>query len=288
MKPLGRYSWLDQLLYLWCKGWAHKRMFRDPRLLSDAKAFQQYNYQGGQYVLHDFLGYSQLEGLNVLDWGCGDGGKTLYYRCEARAASVCGIDLQEKKLELARQLAEEKGETQWATFVKSDGTNLPFSDASFDIIISNSAFEHVEQGLIATTLRECVRVLKPGGLALLRFHPYRSRWGSHLMLYVPIPWAHHLFPEQILLNVWKELYFKAEAEGHDHEHDPEHVAQAQSIKAIYYLNGITVCQFEQIIRKSGFSILKQRVSNLKITKCLAWGPLKDYFCDHMIYILQPN
>ncbi|MEH6636965.1 MAG: methyltransferase domain-containing protein [Halioglobus sp.] len=46
-----------------------------------------------------------------------------------------------------------------------DGNKIPFPDASFDNVISNQVFEHVEQP--DTYLDESYRVLKPGGLFLI-------------------------------------------------------------------------------------------------------------------------
>ena len=51
-----------------------------------------------------------------------------------------------------------------------DVENLSFADAQFDFIVSNDVFEHVPDPLLA--FKECVRVLRPGGimLATIPFH----------------------------------------------------------------------------------------------------------------------
>lgn len=52
-----------------------------------------------------------------------------------------------------------------------DVMNLSYQDESFDIIVSNDVLEHIPDP--ARALRECCRVLKPGGtvLATFPFHP---------------------------------------------------------------------------------------------------------------------
>jgi SAM-dependent methyltransferase len=46
-----------------------------------------------------------------------------------------------------------------------DGNNFPFDDASFDSVVANEVFEHVFNP--DQFLREMLRILKPGGVALL-------------------------------------------------------------------------------------------------------------------------
>jgi SAM-dependent methyltransferase len=49
--------------------------------------------------------------------------------------------------------------------VKMDVTGIPFDDASFDVILCSHVLEHVQDD--RTAMRELLRILKPGGWAIL-------------------------------------------------------------------------------------------------------------------------
>jgi len=92
-------------------------------------------------------------GENVLEVDCGPG--VLAKRMQERGAHVIGTDLSSVAVERARA----KGIP--AQQVDVDTTPLPFKDASFDTVVSNSMIEH--RFFPERSLDECVRVLKPGG-----------------------------------------------------------------------------------------------------------------------------
>src|ERR687892_1666308 len=71
-------------------------------------------------------------------------------------------------------------------FALADGMALPFTSASFDLVLSHAVIEHVADAPLY--LRECARVLAPGGRVYLSTAPYLSFAGAHLpRLRVPIP-----------------------------------------------------------------------------------------------------
>lgn len=103
----------------------------------------------------------KLEGLRVLDIGCGDAG-VLIALAEA-GADAYGIEPFEPSVRRGRVRAEEYG-------VKIDlragvAETLPFEDASFDLVLLDNVLEHVQDR--ERTLDEIVRVLRPGGILYL-------------------------------------------------------------------------------------------------------------------------
>ena len=76
-------------------------------------------------------------------------------------------------------------------FALADGMALPFATGAFDLVLSHAVIEHVADAPLY--LRECARVLAPGGRVYLSTAPYLSFAGAHLpRLKVPVP-LHLLF-----------------------------------------------------------------------------------------------
>lgn len=138
------------------------------------------------------LAYLERAGITtfdrVLDDGCGGGGMCVSFAEEAR--SVVGIDPGERFRGVGTRLAAEKGVSN-VRFADADGTALPFSNGTFDLVLSHSVIEHVSDPL--AYLKEARRVLAPGGVMLLNTAPHLSTSGSHLPKYkLPLPLPLHL------------------------------------------------------------------------------------------------
>ncbi|HJR58834.1 MAG TPA: class I SAM-dependent methyltransferase [Vicinamibacterales bacterium] len=119
----------------------------------------------------------------ILDAGCGGGGMPLSLAEEARF--VVGIDPAERFQEAGVKLGRERSLAH-LHFALADGMYLPFPDGSFDLVLSHAVIEHVADAPLY--LRECARVLAPGGRMYLSTAPYLSFAGAHLpRLKVPIP-----------------------------------------------------------------------------------------------------
>ena len=97
-------------------------------------------------------------GQRVLDIGCGTGVVALTAaRC---GATVTGADLTPALLEVARYNAVLAGVA--INFQEADVEALPFSDASYDVVLSQ--FGHMFGPRPAVAVAEMLRVLKPGGV----------------------------------------------------------------------------------------------------------------------------
>jgi 2-polyprenyl-3-methyl-5-hydroxy-6-metoxy-1,4-benzoquinol methylase len=111
------------------------------------------------------LDYDGAEGLNVLDVGCGQGIDLA--RFALAGATVTGIDLTPRHVELARQHIDAMGLT--GTVVEGDAEDLPFESESFDRVTSNGVLHHTPD--FNAALREIRRVLRPGGeTRLILYH----------------------------------------------------------------------------------------------------------------------
>jgi SAM-dependent methyltransferase len=119
----------------------------------------------------------------ILDAGCGGGGMPL--SLAEHAAHVVGIDPIDRFGQAGVVIAREKRLSN-LVFARADGMALPFKDGSFDLVLSHAVIEHVSDA--PRYLRECRRVLAPGGLFYLSTAPYLSFAGAHLpRLKIPVP-----------------------------------------------------------------------------------------------------
>lgn len=155
---------------------------------ADRRFRSEYDYALFEYYrsakVFAFLDVAGVEMAGrVLDAGCGGGGMPLSFAEEAR--QVVAIDLIDRFRDAGTRLAAERGIGN-IEFLQADGTALPFPDAAFDAVLSHAVIEHVADA--PRYLRECRRVLKPGGWMYLSTAPYLSFAGAHLpRLKVPVP-----------------------------------------------------------------------------------------------------
>ena len=104
-------------------------------------------------------------GMQLLDVGCGPGSITLGLAEIVAPGEVVGIDAQSKQIEQSRELASARGRTN-VRFETADVYQLPFADATFDIVFAHAVFMHLREP--ARALVELRRVLCPDGIAALR------------------------------------------------------------------------------------------------------------------------
>lgn len=101
-----------------------------------------------------------VQGLRVLDVGCGRGVGVQLLLEQFGAAHVCGVDLDTRQIERAKKRLATRFSGRFTLGVGSVET-LPFEDATFDAVFDFGMLHHVpvwQQGI-----SEIRRVLKPGG-----------------------------------------------------------------------------------------------------------------------------
>jgi len=106
--------------------------------------------------------------LLILDAGCGTGGTTTRL---AQFGNVVGIDLAWEALRPAR--------THDLRLARASIDRLPFADAVFDVVTSFEVIYHLGVSSDVDALVELRRVLKRGGLLLLRVPAHDWLRGEH-------------------------------------------------------------------------------------------------------------
>lgn len=120
------------------------------------------------------VGLSRLApGDRVLDVACGTGDLSEAFAA-AGAAEVVGADFTPGMLERARERAATLAPERRPRYELADATDLPFADATFDVV--SIAFGIRNVGDPPKALREFHRVLRPGGrVVILEFSTPRNR-----------------------------------------------------------------------------------------------------------------
>ena len=101
-----------------------------------------------------------LEGLTVLDVGCGGG-----LLCEPMArlgADVTGIDAAERNIKIARLHAEQSGVT--VDYQATTSEALAAQGKTFDLVLNMEVVEHVDN--VPLYMKSCADLVAPGGLML--------------------------------------------------------------------------------------------------------------------------
>lgn len=131
----------------------------------------------------------------TLDFGCGPGGRTVCWKRKFGTSHFVGIDNSLVHLRSALSFSKSQCE-RGLSYLLSRGEELPFSDETFDTILSFDVLEHVDD--VKECMWECQRVLKTGGFLFLVFPPYYSPTGLHINQFTSVPWLNLLFDKKTI------------------------------------------------------------------------------------------
>ncbi len=124
---------------------------------------------GRREILRDALRRHLSPSLTreILDIGCGPGGNILILQEFGR---VTGLDISESALSFAKNRG-------FARLISASAENIPFPDASFDMVSALDMLEHVEEQ--EKVLAGAFRILKTGGIFLVTVPAHPWLWSAH-------------------------------------------------------------------------------------------------------------
>jgi ubiquinone/menaquinone biosynthesis C-methylase UbiE len=213
---------------------------------------------GAEQALELFGTWGVLQSTDVVDIGCGAGQKTLVW-AEHGARSVVGLDPDPARVAAAEQLSEARGMSDVVRYEVGIAEDAPLPAASADVVIATEVMEHLPDP--SGFLRECERILRPGGRVLLNFKTFYSPRGAHITDWVPIPWNHLLFRERTLVRVLGRM---AAVEPYLSYHYPSLLEQPPPTDLVTLadggLNRITLRGFDRLLDQSGLEVIERRLT----------------------------
>ncbi|MBL7810637.1 MAG: class I SAM-dependent methyltransferase [Bacteroidetes bacterium] len=225
----------------------------------------------------------------VLEIGCGEAGVLKAFT--DLGCQTFGIELEESRLEFARQFMAEELKAGKVQFLNKDIYDVNVQTdigEAFDLVILKDVIEHIPDQ--AKFMPQLHKLLKPGGRVFFAFPPWYMPYGGHQQV-LPgkaasrLPW-YHLLPGPMYPGMLKLLGMPANS-----------IATMLEIRS----TGISIQRFEKICRNSGFAIESRRfylfnpIYKFKFgirprlqNKLVAGIPrLRDFFTMGMYYIVKP-
>jgi SAM-dependent methyltransferase len=145
-----------------------------PDFSSQMKSQAAARYSLEPYII-DFARFPEGRGKDVLEVGVGMGGDHELWAAQ-KPSRLCGVDLTERAIEFTSSRLALTG--LHSELQKADAENLPFPDASFDIVYSWGVLHHTPD--TSKAFAEVARVLRSGGHARIMIYHTWSLTGLML------------------------------------------------------------------------------------------------------------
>lgn len=197
--------------------------------LEQLKKHSEDNYSK---FLDSVMSYAR-EGSKILDLGCGVGVMTAFLH--GKGHDCFGVDISPLFIREAKRKSKGK-------FRVMDVTDLKFRDSSFDVVISAETIEHVLDP--EAMLKEAARVLKKGGLLMLRFPNQQNKFKQALSILKKKP-----------LFELKEPNLSSEVFGEDE--DLCYVASSADIKLTLKKLGLKILESKPFFWRAGLIVARK-------------------------------
>ena len=257
---------------------------------TDPFEFAHWEYARAADIVRAFTPEIHLKNQHVLDLGTGFGGKLVYYQ-QLEPASITTVDIRPDFSAVAQAFVAQKGEQVPIHFVTADAAALPFADHTFDMVISNETFEHIQAPLPA--LQELARVTRPHGRVFISFPPYYAPWGAHLNNWITLPWVQVIFSERTLIEAANRLEEELQL---NRRLAPEARLDLRGCATLPHINRITLQRFESLLRQVPLQVVRKTYLGPGWRRRPKWHALaqpfthlpliREMFTSHAVYVLQ--
>jgi ubiquinone/menaquinone biosynthesis C-methylase UbiE len=141
----------------------------EPEVMDSAEEARDYDSMDHSHVNRLFV--SDLLAINaspmrVLDVGAGTAQIPIELCQRHPTVRLVAIDMAEHMLDVGRRNVEREALRERIELRLCDAKRIPFADASFDVIMSNSIVHHIPAPI--AVFEEMARVVQPGGTLFVR------------------------------------------------------------------------------------------------------------------------
>ncbi|MDR2384856.1 MAG: class I SAM-dependent methyltransferase [Tannerella sp.] len=130
------------------------------------QSYYEQSIDSAKWLVSFLSKYASLNGLSILDWGCGPG--RIIRHLPDLTANSCRYFASDYNGKYINWCTKN---IHGVDFVKNDlKPPLPYSSDTFDIIYGMSIFTHLSEKLHFEWFEELMRVMKKGGILFLTLH----------------------------------------------------------------------------------------------------------------------
>ncbi len=153
----------------------------------------RYHFEKLHHLL-ELVPFDGCRGRTVLDIGCG--AAVDLARFAKGGAEVTGVDIAPSAIALAKANFDQQGLS--GRFEVADGEALPFAEDRFDVVYAHGVVQYTVHP--AQLVRECRRVLKPGGRAIIQVYN-RVSWLNALSKLMKVGLEHDDAPVLLKFSI---------------------------------------------------------------------------------------
>jgi ubiquinone/menaquinone biosynthesis C-methylase UbiE len=204
----------------------------------DSKWAIDYGEIGGGQVaakLEKALGEAPGHYARMLEIGAGTGYFTLNLLRRGIVGEATATDISPGMLQALEAKASELGVA--VETVSADAEHLPFDDESFDLVLGHAVLHHIPD--LAAALRECERVLRPGGTLAFMGEP--SRHGDRIAI----------VPKRVGMlaaPAWRRLVGARRRNGSA----PSDPSGSEGLEAVVDVHTFTPAELRDLTERAGF------------------------------------
>jgi SAM-dependent methyltransferase len=188
-----------------------------------------------------------LRGKAVLDFGSFTGGMARYVTEKFHPAALTGVDIGTDEVAAAELSFAKLGLP--GRFVCYPGDHLPFADEEFDTVYTYDVFQQVAD--LPLSIRECYRVLRPGGHLLAVVAGFYYPEAHYLHLVTGTPGVHYFFGRETLNRAYEEILDERGERASWYRRSPPGL---EPWERTFMHNGITKRALRSMAKDAGFVI----------------------------------